>query len=222
MEKECNCTSLIDCIVLADDERSDALIVVSCLKAGLRALHHCFPHLRRVFFQSDNAKNFAGKVTKMFIHQAVSACGMNLIAYYHNEAAAGKDICDSHFSHQQSRVEAYIYEGEGGRKVSTPKQLAIALSTKCVKNTTVLLVKPKYDPPFMTAKVVPINGISTFLAATYSHHSSNTTVSLFHNIGQSVSSLIKKLTTAPVHLMSKTHLIIQGPILVDAKFSFII
>ena len=182
----------IDCIVL-DDEKSDALIVVSCLEAGLQALHHRFPHLRRVIFQSDNAKNFAGKVTKMFIHQAVSACGMNLIAYYHNEAAAGKDICDSHFSHQQSRVEAYISEGEGGRKVSTPKQLAIALSTKCVKNTTVLLVKPKYDPPFMTAKVAPINGISTFLAATYS----NPTVSFFHNLGQSVPSLIKKLTTAP-------------------------
>ena len=56
----------------------------------------------------------------MFIHQAVSACGMSLIAYYHNEAAAGKDKCDSHFSHQQSSVEAYIREGEGRRKVSTP------------------------------------------------------------------------------------------------------
>ena len=122
---------------------------------------------------------------------------MNLIAYYHNEAAAGKDICDSHFSHQQSRVEAYISEGEGRRKVSTPKQLAIALSTKCVKNTIVLLVKPKYDPPFMTAKVAPINGISNLLAATYSHHSSNPTVSSFHNLRQSVPSLIKKLTTAP-------------------------
>ena len=133
----------------------------------------------------------------MFLHQAINACGMSLIAYYHNEAAAGKDICDSHFSHQQSRVEAYITEGEGGRKVSTLKQLAIALSTKCVRNTTVLLVKPKYDAPFMTAKVAPINGISTFLAATYNHHSSNPTVSFFHNLGQSVPSLIKKLTTAP-------------------------
>ena len=60
-----------------------------------------------------------------------------------------------------------------------------------------LLVKSKYDPPFMTAKVAPINGISTFLAATYHHHSSNSTVSLFHNVGLSVPSLIKKLTTPP-------------------------
>ena len=101
------------------------------------------------------------------------------------------------FSHQQSRVEAYISEGKGERKASTPKQLAIALSTKCVRNTTVLLVKPKYYPPFMTAKVAPINGISTFLTATYNHHSSNPTVSFFHNLGPAVPSLIKKLTTAP-------------------------
>ena len=41
----------IGCIVL-DDEKSDALIVVSCLEAGLQALHHRFPHLRQVIFQS--------------------------------------------------------------------------------------------------------------------------------------------------------------------------
>ena len=111
----------IVCIIL-DDEKSDALIVESCLEAGLQALHHHFPHLRRVIFQSDNAKNFAGKMTKMLIHQAVSECGINLIAYYHNEAEAGKDICDSHFSHQQSRVEACIYEGEGG---PTPNNLKL-------------------------------------------------------------------------------------------------
>ena len=168
-----------------------------------------FPQLRRVIFQSDNAKNFAGKVTKMFIHQAVSACGMNLIAYYHNKAAAGKDICDSHFSHQQSRVEAYISEGEGGRKVSTPKRLAIALSTKCVKNTTVLLVKPKYDPPFMTAKVAPINGISTFLAATYSHHAMETGIQFVTNLYMFrrprlttifVGGLRQSMVSAPTHV----------------------
>lgn len=35
----------IDCIVL-DDEKSDALIGVLCLEAGLQALHLRFPHLR--------------------------------------------------------------------------------------------------------------------------------------------------------------------------------
>ena len=89
----------------------------------------------------------------MYLHQAAIACGMILVAYYHNEAAAGKDVCDSHFAHQQLRVEAYIAKGEWGRKVSTPKQLAVALSTKCVKNTTVLLVKPKHDCLFMAAKL---------------------------------------------------------------------
>ena len=127
----------------------------------------------------------------MYLHQAAIACGMTLVAYYHNEAAAGKYVCDSCFAHQQFRVEACIAEGEWGRKVSTPKQLAVALSTKCVKNTTVLLVKPKDDYPFMTAKLPPTKGISTYLAAHYDHHSETPQVSFFHNLGQSVPSQIE-------------------------------
>ena len=42
----------------------------------------------------------------------------------------------------------------------------------------------------------PINGISTFLASTYNHHSTNPTVSFFYNLGQAVPSLIRNLTTA--------------------------
>ena len=55
--------------------------------------------------------------------------------------------------------------------MSTPKQLAVALSTKCVMNTTVLLVKPKHDCPFIAVKLPPIKGISAYLAAHYDHHS---------------------------------------------------
>ena len=86
-------------------------------------------------------------------------------------------MCDSHFAHQQLRVEVYIAEGEWGRKVSTPKQLAVTLSTKCANNTTVLLVKPKHDCSFMAAKVSPMKGISTYLAAHYDHHSETRQVS---------------------------------------------
>ena len=42
----------------------------------------------------------------------------------------------------------------------------------------------------------PINGISTFLASTYNHHSTNPTVSFFHNLGHAVPSLIRNLTSA--------------------------
>ena len=134
----------VDCVV-QDDEKSDSFVALSCLEAGLHALHWRFPHLKQVILQSDNAINLSGKDMKMFVHQAVSSTGMELLAYYHNEAAAGKDVCDTHFAHQQARVDAYISEGDGGRKVSTAKQLAVALSTKSVKNTIVLLVKPKQE-----------------------------------------------------------------------------
>ena len=103
----------VDCIVL-DDEKSDAFIAISCIEAGLRAIRHHYPHLKHVIFQSDNAKNFAGKVTKMYLYQAAIACGMTLVAYYYNEAAVGKDVCNSHFAHQQLRVEAYILRKESG------------------------------------------------------------------------------------------------------------
>ena len=39
-------------------------------------------------------------------------------------------------------------------------QLAVALNSKCVKDTTVLLVKPKHDAPFISTKVPAIQGIS--------------------------------------------------------------
>ena len=55
------------------------------------------------------------------------AAGLKLLAYYHNEVQCGKDVFDTYFSYQQSRVEAYLVQGNGRRKVSTPKQLAVAL-----------------------------------------------------------------------------------------------
>ena len=53
---------------------------------------------------------------------------------------------------QMSDLTSNYVEGEGGRKVSTAKQLAVALSSKCVKDTTVLLVMPKHDAPFVSTK----------------------------------------------------------------------
>ena len=151
--------------------------------------------MHNVILQSDNAKNFASKDMKLLVHQVVSAASMNLLAYYHNEAATGKDICDTHFAHMQARVAAYISEGEGGRKVSTAKQLAVALSSKCGKDTTVLLVKPKHDAPFVSTKVPAIQGISNFYAVEYDEK--NQKAKFFCNLGQLVPSVTKTLARAP-------------------------
>ena len=104
----------VDCIV-QDDEKSDCFVTLSCLEAWFHALHRRFPHLKKVILQSDTAKNLSGKDMKMFVHQVVSSTGIKLLAFYHNEAAAGKDVCDTHFAHQQARVDAYISEGDSGR-----------------------------------------------------------------------------------------------------------
>ena len=182
-------------IIVQDDDKSDSFVVLSCLEAGLNALHLRFPTIHNVILQSDNAKNFASKDIKPLVHQVVSAASMNLLAYYHNEAATGKDICDTHFAHMQARVAAYISEGEGGRKVSTAKQLAVALSSTCVEDTTVLLVKPKHDAPFVSTKVVAIQGISNFYYIEYDEK--NQKAKFFRNLGQLVPSVTKTLTRAP-------------------------
>ena len=133
----------IDCII-QDEMKADANVVLSCLEAAMHAMRRRFPYLTKVIVQSDNAKNLAGKQTKLLLPHVCSAAGLKLVAYYHNEAQSGKDVCDTHFSHQQTRVDAYLAQGDGGKKVSTPKQLAVALMTTSVSNTTVLLVKPDF------------------------------------------------------------------------------
>ena len=70
------------------------------------------------------------------------------MAYFHNEAQSGKDVWDTHFLHQQTHVDNYLVQGEGGRKVSTPKQLAVALMENPVRNSKVLLVKLDFKAPY--------------------------------------------------------------------------
>ena len=56
---------------------------------------------------SDNAKNLAGQQAKWLLVHMCSAARLKLVAYYHNEAQSGKDVCDTHFSHQKTHVDAY-------------------------------------------------------------------------------------------------------------------
>ena len=99
-------------------------------------------------------------------------------------------MCVTHFSHQQTRVEAYFAQGDGGRKVSTPKQLAVALVNTCtsVKNTTVLLVKPDFRAPYHYASIPSIPRISTFYASQYVTVAGEQQIRMFDCLGQMVQS----------------------------------
>ena len=48
-------------------------------------------------------------------------------------------MCVTHRLHQQTNVDNYLVQGEGGRKMSTLKQLAVALMENPVRNSTVLI-----------------------------------------------------------------------------------
>ena len=187
----------IDCIV-QDEQKPDANVVLTCLEAAMHALKHRFPYLTKIIVQSDNAKNLAGKQTKQFLPHVYSAAGLKLVGYYHNEAQSGKDVCDTHFSHQQTQVEAYLAQGDGGRKVSTPKQLAVALVNTSVRNTTVLLVKPDFGAPYRFASIPAIPGISTFYATKYVTVAGEQQIRMFNCLGQKVPSLCVPIVSCHV------------------------
>ena len=79
-------------------------------------------------------------------------------------------------------------QGNGGRKVSTPKQLAVALMEKSLSNTTVILVKSDLKDPY-TSKVIPaISGISEYYAAQYATSDGQQHIKFYNCLGQTVSS----------------------------------
>ena len=122
------------------------------LGGSLSCFETAVSHVKKVIVQFDYAKNFGGKQTKQLLPYVYSAAGLKLVAYYHNEAQSGKDVCDTHFSHQQTHVNTYLVQGVGGRKVSTPKQLAVALIENPIMNRTVLLLKPD----FISRPLIPL------------------------------------------------------------------
>ena len=101
--------------------------------------------------------------------------------------------CVTLTSHTSRHIDTYLVQGDGGRKVYTPKQLAVALITNSVKNTTVLLVKSDFHAPCRTAVIPAIPGISGFYAANYITTDSNSEVQFFHSLGQKV-----PLVTVPI------------------------
>ena len=66
--------------------------MLSCLEAALHALKQKFPHVTKLIVQSDNAKNLAGKQTKLLLPYVCSAAGLKLVTYIHNKAQSGKDV----------------------------------------------------------------------------------------------------------------------------------
>ena len=75
-------------------------------------------------------------------------------------------------------------QGDGGQKVSTPKQLAVALINTSVSNTTVLLVKPNFQAPYYAAAIPTVVGISEFYAAQYVTSAGKQQVQFYNCLGQ--------------------------------------
>ena len=63
----------IDCVVL-DEQKADGNIVLSCLEAALHALRQQFPHVTKLIVRSGNAKNLAGKPTKLLLSYMSVSC----------------------------------------------------------------------------------------------------------------------------------------------------
>ena len=188
-EKDQSTLHFFDCIGLGE-LKCNGIIVLSCFEAALHALRCRFPYDKMVITQSDDARNLAGKQMKLLLPHVCSASGFKLVAYYHNEAHSGKDVCDTHCSYQQTQIEAYLKQGDGGRKLSTPKQLAVALMEKTITKTTVLLIKLNFCAPYRSVKCPSINGITQFYAALYITTASNQQkIDLYNCPGHKIPSL---------------------------------
>ena len=88
-------------------------------------------------------------------------------------------------------------QGDGGRKVSTPKQLAVALMSTPVSNTTVLLVKPNFQAPYRSAAIPSIPGISEFYVAQYVTSSGKQQIQFHRSLGQKVPSACVPIPSCP-------------------------
>eukprot|EP00731_Ephydatia_muelleri_P002645 Em0001g2645a len=115
-------------------------------------------------------------------HEVISEQGLG--------GEGSKDLVRGKGSEDETHLEAYLKHGDGGRKISTPKQLAVALMEKSITNTTVLLIKPNFTAPYRSATCPSINGITQFYAAKYTTTVLNQQTVLFYNcLGQSIPSL---------------------------------
>ena len=72
---------------------------------------------------------------------------MTLAAYYHNEAAAGKDVCNSHTTHQQARIEACIAEGTWWDMVGEKDNLQSNLLKIPCENKALFSIHGSKDSP---------------------------------------------------------------------------
>ena len=156
----------IDCIVQGE-QKAYSNVVLSCLEAAFHALRQWFPHIKKVIVQSDKCKKRWWQTNQAALPYVCSAAGLKLAAYFHNEPQSGKDVCATHFLHHQTHVDTYVIQGEGGRKRSTPKQLAKALMENPIMNTAVLLLKLDFKAPYRSTVVPCVSGISDFYAAQY-------------------------------------------------------
>ena len=88
-----------------------------------------------------------------------------------------------------SRQEAYLKQGDGGQKVSIPKQLAVALMEKSITNTTVLLIKPNFCAPYQSEICPSINGITILCSKVYHNCFKQQKIHFYNCLGQKIPSL---------------------------------
>ena len=80
-------------------------------------------------------------------------------------------------------------QGDGGRKISTAKQLTVALMATSVSNATVLLVKPDFQAPYRSARIPSIPGISELYATQYVTSAGKQMMRMNYSLGQEVPSV---------------------------------
>ena len=140
----------------------DVQQVQHLLRCVLQEVRHCYPHVREVTLQTDNASCFASGEHVSFIHalnaHARANHGIVIKRWAYTEAQTGKSALDTHFSFVQGKAANYV--SSGGTDLLTCKDVFKALKKDSgIQGTTTVLVN--FNKPQEPKQTIPlIGGIS--------------------------------------------------------------
>jgi hypothetical protein len=120
-----------------NSQQQDAVAALTLIEACLARVRAMFPDVVTVSVQSDNAAAYASPFLLFFLLGITTLHGLRITEYVHNEAGDGKTVLDGHFGVQSHMLCAYVNEGHD---ITMPKQAALALRHKPVRNTLVTLI----------------------------------------------------------------------------------
>lgn len=124
--------------ISAGDCKQDYGAVLTYFEALVMKITETYPHIKRLFVQSDNARCYQKGELIVGLHKVCRQYGVKIVSFIHSGVQYGKGCINAHFATAMRHVIRYV---NFGMDVITPLDLVKALkSKKGVTNCIVQLV----------------------------------------------------------------------------------